>query len=116
MQIMKNKSLIAVISAVVLILIVLIIAISTSKNKKYDYYYEFVYDDNLITQTVKVYDSNNKIQSNYELYYKDKLITITTGDSAVLSIAKADLKDHQTLKLIFGDDESGKEYSVGYKR
>lgn len=117
MQKINKRSLIIII-AVVLILFGFLISILLFNNKdksrdKYDFYYTYVYDDNLITQSVTVYDKFDKVQSNYFVFYKDEIVTLTKGEKAVLTINTLDLKDKPELVIIFENDE--KRYSLGPK-
>ncbi len=115
MQKINKKTLIIIIAIVVIIIGFLIsMVILNNKNKgKYDFYYTYVYDDNLITQSVTVYDNNDKVQSNYFVFYKDEIVTLTKGDKAVLTINTLDLKEKPELVIIFENDE--KKYSLGPK-
>lgn len=80
-----------------------------------DFYYKFEYDDNLISQSVWVYNGKDVLQENYNIYYNDKLISLTKADKAVLTIAKLDLKDHPTFEIEFRD-KTGTKYKVNYKK
>lgn len=113
-----NKRTLIIIIAIVLILIGFLVSMLLFNNKdkskgKYDYYYTYVYDDNLITQSVTVYDKNDSVQSNYFVFYKDEIVTLTKGEKAVLTINTLDLKEKPELVIIFENDE--KKYSLGPK-
>lgn len=112
-----NKKVFIIIIAIVLILIFfLIFMLFNNKDKskgKYDFYYTYVNDDNLITQTVTVYDKFDKVQSNYFIFYKDEIVTLTKGEKAVLTINTLDLKDKPEMVIIFENDD--KKYSLGPK-
>ena len=112
-----NKKAIITIIAVVVILICLFVTMiffnNKRKNGKYDYYYTFSYDDNLITQSVIVYDKKDKVQTNYYVFYNDEIVTLTKGEKAVLTINALDLKDKPELVVVFENDD--KKYSLGPK-
>ncbi len=112
-----NKKALIIIIAVIVILICLFVSMTLfnnkKKNSKYDYYYTFSYDDNLITQSVIVYDKNDKVQTNYYVFYKDEIVTLTKGEKAVLTINTLDLKDKPELVIVFENDD--KKYSLGAK-
>ena len=113
-----NKRTLIIIIAVVVILIGFLICMvffnnKDSKKGKYDFYYTYVYDDNLITQSVTVYDGENKVQSNYYVFYKDEIVTLTKGKKAVLTINNLDLKSKPELVIMFENND--KKYSLGPK-
>ncbi len=116
MQINK-KLLIGIVIILIIILVLFGTLIFTKKKANNDeetYYYRFIYDDNLVSQSVWVYNSKDEVQSNYNLYYDNKLITLTKADKAVLTMVKADLKEHQTLEMAFRD-KLDKKYKVEYR-
>lgn len=113
-KINKKALIIIVVIAVILIGFLISMILLNSKNKeKYDFYYTYVYDDNLITQSVTVYDKKDKVQTNYFVFYNDEIVTLTKGEKAVLTINTLDLKDKPELVIIFENDE--KKYSLGPK-
>lgn len=115
MQVDKKK-IIAIVGIVVVILgLIGVLVISTLQDKKREseFYYKFKYDDNLISQSVWVYNGNDELQTNYYLYYNDSPIAFTKGEKAVVTMMKVDLKDKQELVLRFKNEE--KTYKVTYK-
>ena len=122
MQIDKKKIIIiSLIAVVILGLIGLLVFNKISKDKKAnEYYYTFKYDDNLITQSVWVYNGNDELQTNYYLLYNDEPVTFTTGEKAVLTMVLLDLKDHPEITMKFKSDvdeldTKAPEYKVVYK-
>lgn len=103
MQVEKKKKLIviAVVLVIVISLLTFIIIKINDKNKENEYYYTFKYDDNLITQSVKVYNKKDEIQSNYYIFYKNEVVSVTKGENAVLTISKLDLKDKPEIEIMF---------------
>lgn len=121
MQIDKKK-LIAIMSIIVVILIVIGVVVFQliAKNKRAnEYYYEFKYDDNLLSQSVWVYNGNDELQTEYYLYYDGKPIAYTRGEKAVVTIMKLDLKDKPVIDLIFEKDKkegNDKTFKVEHKK
>ena len=116
MQVNRKKLVLTVIIIIVIIAAILIghAVYKAQDNGATGYYYEFEYDDNLITQSVRVYDGSGEIQSDYYLYYDGQIITTTKADKAVLTIVRVDLKDHQELEMAFRSDPDTK-YKVVHK-
>lgn len=107
MQKLNKKTVIILSIVIVAIMVAFCFALLNKNNKKgYDYYYTFKYDDNLISQTVEVYDSKGNIQSDYYVFYNDNIVTLTKADKAVLTIAKLDLKDHPDLEILFSGEKT----------
>lgn len=115
MQVNKKKLILIGIVLVIVIAIVSVFVVLRNK-KANEFYYEFKYDDNLITQSVWVYDGNGELQTDYYLFYNNEPITYTEGEKAVLVMLRLDLKDHPTIQLKFKSDlESDKSFDVNFK-
>lgn len=117
MRISKSNiiKILIVIAIVASLLVVVFISVKKNNTIKTDYYYTFEYDDNLISQSVKVFDKNGKQKSEFYLFNGDRLITATKGDKAVLTIAELDLKEHPELYVVFANDLETK-YEIVYKK
>lgn len=114
MQKLNKKLLIILSVTVILILIVGSFILNKKNQSNSEYYYTFKYDDNLISQSVMVYDSKDEIQTNYYIFYQDDVVTLTEGEKAVLTIAKLDLKDHPDLELLFYGEKE--KHTVKFKK
>ena len=88
---------------------------SKKNNIKADYYYNFTYDDNKISQSVKIYNKEKKLQTNYYIIYNDEPISYTKGEKAVVTINAVDLKNKPMIYIAFEDDIN-KKYEVVYKK
>ena len=99
-----------------MIIVVAVILKSNEKELKSDYYYTFEYDDNLVTQSVWVYNKKDELQTKYILMYNDEPISYTKGEKAVLVMKRLDLKDHPIIQLKFENDKKGKIYNVEYRK
>lgn len=115
MQIDKKK-LIILVSIIAVIAVCLICLILNKKsNIAADYYYNFTYDDNKISQSVRIYNKQKKLQTNYYIVYNDEPISYTKGEKAVVTINAVDLKNKPTIYIAF-EDEINKKYEVVYKK
>lgn len=116
MQIGKEKIMkIGLLVLVIVALLAIVIIVTKNKNKfDGDYYYKFVYDDNKVTQSVWVYNKKDELQTKYYLLYKEEPISYTKGEKAVVTMNNIDLKDHQTLTIVFENDPE-KEYEVVFR-
>lgn len=113
---LKNKYLILIAVLVILLIGALLVIKSVKTNDiKTEYYYNYVYDDNKVTQSVKIYNKKNKLQSNYYIFYNDEPISYTKGEKAVVTINAVDLKTKPSLYISFEDDIN-KKYEVSYKK
>ena len=63
MQIDKKKLIALTLIIVSLIFCLAVLMISKKNNIKADYYYNFTYDDNKISQSVKIYNKEKKLQT-----------------------------------------------------
>lgn len=116
MQIKKKSLIISLIVVVIALIIGIIIFTNIKKNKiNADYYYNFVYDDNKITQSVKVYNNQKKLQTNYYVIYNNEPVSYTKGEKAVVTINAIDLKNKPNIYIAFEDDIN-KKYEVVYKK
>lgn len=111
-----NKKLVLFILGLLIISLIAVLIFSKQDVRiNGDYYYQFTYDDNKISQTVKVYNKKRKIQSNYYLFYNNEPISYTKKDKAIVTINNIDLKEHPNLQLVFEKDLDTK-YKVVYKK
>ena len=117
MQVGKDKILKVGLLILVIVLLLAVVFFVTKKKNSFDgdYYYKFVYDDNKVTQSVWVYDSKDELQTKYYLLYEDEPISYTKGEKAVVTMNLVDLKDHQTLTLVF-EENPDKEYEVVFRK
>lgn len=115
MQIDKKKLIALTLIIVSLIFCFVVLMISKKNNIKADYYYNFTYDDNKISQSVKIYNKEKKLQTNYYIIYNDEPISYTKGEKAVVTINAVDLKNKLTIYIAFEDDIN-KKYEVVYKK
>ena len=120
MQVDKKKLLIigGIILVIIIAIVSIVLYINVRKKREKEFYYEFVYDDNLISQSVWVYNGNDELQTNYYIFYKDEPVSHTDGEKAVLTMLLLDLKDHPTFQIKFKDDVKNKKdttYDVTYK-
>lgn len=116
MQVSKDKIIKVGLLILTIVALLAIVFIATKNKNKFDgdYYYKFVYDDNKVTQSVWVYDSKDELQTKYYLLYEDEPVSYTEGEKAVVTMNNIDLKDHQTLTIVFESDPE-KEYEVVFK-
>ena len=110
---LKKKPIIAGICLIVVIILGFII-FRKGNNGKYEYYYKFIDDNNLATQTIKIYDKANDLKGKYYLYYDGKLISSTASQSASIPTALCDLNKHPVIQIRFSD--STEKYDVIYKK
>ena len=115
MQIDKKKIITAVIIVIAIIVCIIILAISKKNNIKADYYYNFTYDDNKISQSVRIYNKEKKLQTNYYIVYNNEPVSYTKGEKAVVTINAIDLKSKPVIYIAFEDDIN-KKYEVVYKK
>ncbi len=115
MQIDKKKIVTAVIIVIAIIVCIIILAISKKNNIKADYYYNFTYDDNKISQSVRIYNKEKKLQTNYYIVYNNEPVSYTKGKKAVVTINAIDLKNKPLIYIAFEDDIN-KKYEVVYKK
>ena len=115
----KNKKTLGIIILVVAIILILVVAVvlkGNDKEIKADYYYTFEYDENLVTQSVWVYNKKDELQTKYFLLYNEEPISYTKGEKAALVMKRLDLKDHPIIQLKFEDDKKEKIYNVEYRK
>lgn len=115
MRINKKILISIIVVFVVLLLCLVIFKISKKNDIKTDYYYNYVNDDNKITQSVKVYNKSGKLQSNYYIVYNDEPVSYTKGEKAVVTINSIDLKEKPIIYIAFEEDIN-KTYEVSYKK
>lgn len=115
MQIDKKKLIALALIIVLLIFCLIGIMISKKNNITADYYYNFTYDDNKISQSVRIYNKQKKLQTNYYIVYNDEPVSYTKGEKAVVTINAVDLKNKPTIYIAFEDDIN-KKYEVVYKK
>lgn len=115
MQIDKKKLIALTLIIVSLTFCLVVLMISKKNNIKADYYYNFTYDDNKISQSVKIYNKEKKLQTNYYIIYNDEPISYTKGEKAVVTINAVDLKNKPTIYIAF-EDNINKKYEVVYKK
>lgn len=95
MQINKKK--IAIIISIIVILIILIILFiyinnkSENKNITKDYYFTYVDDDNMLSNSVKIYKTSGEIVEGYTVYLNDEPIGYTDSTSCVITTTTLDL-------------------------
>ncbi len=112
----KNKIIIGAIAVIVIICIILGIVIKkNNSNIKTDYYYNFTYDDNKISQSVRIYNKSGKLQTNYYILFNNEPVSYTSGEKAVVTINNVDLKTKPSIYVAFEDDINTK-YEVVYKK
>ncbi len=99
--------------AIAIAILVIIFAIR-GKGNKYEYYYTFKDDDNLVSQTIQIYDKHKDLKGRYILYYEDKAISTTASDSAVVTTMLCDLSKHPVIQIQFLD--SKEKHDVVYKK
>ncbi len=120
MQIDKKKIIIigGIILALVIAIVSIVLFINVRQKKAKEFYYEFKYDDNLISQSVWIYNGNNELQTNYYIFYNDEPVSHTEGEKAVLTMLLLDLKDHPTIQIRFKEDVKNNKkttYDVKFK-
>ena len=109
----KKKPIIAGICLVVVLLLGFIF-FHKGNNPKVEYYYSFIGNDNLTTQTIKIYDKANDLKEKYYLYYDGKLISSTASQAASVPIVLCDLEKHPVIQIRFADEEE--KHDVIYKK
>lgn len=119
-EMLKNKRLLTILVLIFIIIIGLVIfSILSSDDKeekvKADYYYKYEYDNNLVTQSVWIYNKDDELQTKYFIFYKDEMMAYTKGEKAVLVMQRLDLKDHPIIQIRFEDDKDEKLYDVEYR-
>lgn len=117
-KLLKNKKLLTIIIVIIIIIIgIIIFGISKKDEKKvsYDYCYKYNEDENMVTQTIEIYDTKDKLQTEYYIYYKDEVMSYTEGNKAVIPLQRLNLKDHQVIEIMFiKDEKEAKKYQAGY--
>ena len=75
MQIDKKKLIALTLIIVSLIFCLVVLMISKKNNIKADYYYNFTYDDNKISQSVKIYNKEYELKLLMDSVKSSKFIT-----------------------------------------
>ena len=110
---MQVKKPVIITIVVVAVLIIGVIIFTRHKGKEI-YYYTFNDDENLVSQSIQIYDKKNDIKGRYSLFYGDRLISTTATDSAVVTTIICDLSKHPKIQIQFLDSEE--RYDVVYKK
>ena len=116
----KNKSVI-IIPIIIVVLIILFILFKNINNKeiKYDYYFSYEKNDNLISQSLYIYDVNGNVISNYYVFNDSKEpigFALNDNEFATISIAALDLSKKKEIIITFDEDEDIYNYiKVGLK-
>lgn len=117
----KNKSVI-IIPIIIILLIALFIIFKnndTKKEIKYDYYFTYEKNDNLISQSLYIYDVNGNVISNYYVFNDSKEpigFALNDNEFATISIAALDLSKKKEIIITFDEDEDIYNYiKVGLK-
>lgn len=111
----KRKWLSIIIAAILIMGLILLLIFRPKKSDSNEYYYTYVKDDNLISQTVRVYNNKGDIQEKYYLFLGDKVVSSTKSDKAIVTISRCNLDERPTLILKFSDNVE-KEYEINYKK
>lgn len=115
MQISKiPKQIIIIVSLVLILILGIVIYKNISSNQEKGFYYTFELDENKISQSVRIYNEKNKLQTKYYIYNKEIPVSYTKGEKAVVTIARLDLKDHPVIEVAF-ESEPEKKVEVRYK-
>ena len=116
----KNKSVI-IIPIIIVVLIILFILFKNINDKeiKYDYYFSYEKNDNLISQSLYIYDLEGNIVSNYYVFNDSKEpigFALNDNEFATISIAALDLSKKKEIIITFDEDEDIYNYiKVGLK-
>ena len=117
----KNKSVI-IIPIIIIILIILFMIFkndNSEKEIKYDYYFTYEKNDNLISQSLYIYDQKGNIISNYYVFNDNKEpigFALNNNEFATISIAALDLSKKKEIVITLDEDEDIYNYiKVGLK-
>lgn len=111
----KRKWLAIIVAAILIIGLLLLLVLRPKNKDTNEYYYTYVKDDNLISQTVRVYNSKGEIQEKYYLFLGEQVVSSTKADKAIVTISRCNLDERPTLTLKFANDTE-KEYKIDYKK